>query len=129
MKKCYIELVAIVIALLMMSTVTAVPQINSKSLMNKINDVEQKRNFLEEKITVNFCNNIRPCGLIDLLIQLITLLIQLVFKIIQVVQDVIGLVNLIQNLIDALTNLFQLIQDLFELLQEIFNPEPLKSFQ
>ena len=128
MKKCYIELGAIVVALLMMSTVTAVQQTNGKSLMNKINDVEQKRNFLEEKITVNLGDNFRPCGLIDFLIQLITLLIQLVFKIIQVVQDVIGLVNLIQNLFDALTNLFQLIQDLFELIKEIFNPETLKNF-
>lgn len=124
MKKSYIELGAIVVALLMMSTVTAVPQTHSESVMNLVNEVEQKKNILEEKITENFLDNLEMGGLIDFLIQLITLIIQLVLKIIEIVQNAMGLVNLIQSLFDALTTLFQLIQDLIDLITNIFNPEP-----
>jgi hypothetical protein len=124
MKKCYIELGAIFVALLMMSTVTAVQQTKSESVINVVNNFEQKKDILETQITRNFLDNTKLGGLIDLLIQLITLLIQLVLKAVEVVQSVIGLVNMIQNLIDAFTTLFQLIQDLIDLIKDIFNPEP-----
>jgi len=123
MKKCYIELGAIFVALMMMSTVTAVQQTNSESVINIVNKVEQNRNILKAEITRNYLDNIKIGGIIDLLIQLITLIIQLVLKAVEIVQNVIGLVNMIQNLIDAFTTLFQLIQDLIDLVNNIFNPD------
>ena len=128
MKKYCIELGAIAIALLMMSTVTAVPQTHSKVVMDIVNEVEQNKDILEGKLTEIFLDTLKLGGIIDFLIQLITLIIQLVLKIVEIVQGIMGLVNLIQNLIDALTTLFQLVQSLIELIQEIFNPEPLLNF-
>jgi hypothetical protein len=123
MKKCYIEFGAIFVALLMMSTVTAVQQTNSESVINIVNKVEQNRVNLKAELTQNLLENTKLGGIIDILVQLITLLIQLVLKTVEVVQNVIGLVNMIQNLINAFTTLFQLIQDLIDLIQDIFNPE------
>ena len=128
MKKYCIELGAIAVALLMMSTATAVPQAHSKVVMDIVNEVEQNKDILEGKLTENFLDTLKLGGIIDFLIQLITLIIQLVLKIIEIVQGMMGLINLIQNLIDALTTLFQLVQSLIELIQEILNPEPLLNF-
>lgn len=128
MKKYYIELGAIVVALLMMSTVTAVPQTHSKVVMDIVDKIEQKKDVLEEKLTEIFLDDLKLGGIIDFLIQLIILIIQLVMKIIEIVQGIMGLINLIQNLIAALTTLFQLVQSLIELIQDIFNPEPLLDF-
>lgn len=128
MKKYYIELGAIVVALLMMSTVTAVPQTHSKVVMDIVDKIEQKKDVLEEKLTEIFLDDLKLSGIIDFLIQLIILIIQLVMKIIEIVQGIMGLINLIQNLIAALTTLFQLVQSLIELIQDIFNPEPLLDF-
>jgi len=128
MKKYYIELGAIVVALLMMSTVTAVPQTHGKVVMDIVDEIEQKKDVLEEKLTEIFLDDLKLGGIIDFLIQLIILIIQLVMKIIEIVQGIMGLINLIQNLIAALTTLFQLVQSLIELIQDIFNPEPLLDF-
>lgn len=128
MKKYYIELGAIVVALLMMSTVTAVPQTHSKVVMDIVDKIEQEKDVLEEKLTEIFLDDLKLGGIIDFLIQLIMLIIQLVMKIIEIVQGIMGLINLIQNLIAALTTLFQLVQSLIELIQDIFNPEPLLDF-
>ena len=128
MKKYCIELGAIAVALLMMSTATAVSQTNSKIVMDIVNEVEQNKDILEGKLTEIFLDNIKLDGIINLLIQLIILIIKLVLKIIEIVQGIMRLVNLIQNLIAALTTLFQLVQSLIELIQEIFNPEPLLNF-
>ena len=123
MKKYYIELGAIFVALLMMSTVTAVQQTHSESVINIVNNIEQKRDILKTEISRNALDNIRQAGLIDLLIQLITVIIQLVMKAVEVVQNIIGLADLIQNLINAFTTLIQLIQDLFDIINDILNPE------
>ena len=123
MKKLYIELGVIFVALLMMSTVTAVQQTHSESVINIVNTMEQKRDILKTEISRNALDNIRQAGFIDLLIQLITVIIQLVMKAVEVVQNIIGLADLIQNLIDAFTTLIQLIQDLFDIINDILNPD------
>jgi hypothetical protein len=123
MKKYYIELGAIFVALLMMSTVTAVQQTNSESEINILNKIEQNRINLKRELKINLIENSKIGGILDILVQLITLIIQLVLNAIDVVQNIIGLVNMIQNLINAFTTLFQLIQDLLDLINNIFNPE------
>jgi hypothetical protein len=126
MKKYYIEIGAILIALLLMSTVTAVPQTQSKPAMDIINDIEDKINLIESNELTNIINNVETGGIIELLIQLITVIIQFIIELIGIIQNIIGLVNLIETLIEAFTTLFQLIQDLIELIRSIFNPEQLK---
>ena len=121
MKKYFIELTAFFIALLMMSTVIAVPQIQSNSVMNIVNELEDNENYLNELTKINLFGNFKLDGLIELLIQLILLIIEFVSQIISVVQNIIGLANLIQNLINALSTLFQLIQQLIELIQQILS--------
>ena len=127
MKKYFIEIGAILIALLLMSTVTAVPQTQSKPAMEIINDIEDKINLIESNEISNIINNVETGGIIELLIQLITVIIQFIIELIGIIQNIIGLVNLIETLITAFTTLFQLIQDLIELIRSIFNPEQLIS--
>jgi len=127
MKKYFFELGAILIALLLMSTVTAVPQTQSKPAMDIINDIEDKINLIESNALTNIINNVESGGIIELLIQLITVIIQFIIELIGIIQNIIGLVNLIDTLIAAFTTLFQLIQDLIELIRSIFNPEQLIS--
>ena len=127
MKKYFIEIGAILIALLLMSTVTAVPQTQSKPAMEIINDIEDKINLIESNEISNIINNVETGGIIELLIQLITVIIQFIIELIGIIQNIIGLVNLIDTLIAAFTTLFQLIQDLIELIRSIFNPEQLIS--
>ena len=110
------------ISLLLISTVTAVPQTHSKPTMNLINSIEDKKNIIDFEPLNDILNNIKSGGIIDLLIQLITLIIQFVMEIITIIQNVMSLVNLVQNLIEAFTTLFQLIQDLIEIIKNIFNP-------
>ena len=121
MKKYFIELTAFFIALLMMSTVIAVPQIQSNSVMNIVNELEDNENYLNEFSKSNFLDRFKLDGIIELLIQLLLLIIEFVSQLISVVQNIIGLANLIQNLINALSTLFQLIQQLIELIQQILS--------
>jgi len=127
MKKYFMVIEAIFISLLLVSTVTAVPQAHSNPVMNLINDIEENKSIIDYNLFKNIINNVQSGGIIDLIIQLITLIIQFILEIIDVIQNIIGLVNLIQNLIDAFTTLFQLIQDLIEIIRNIFNPSSLTN--
>ena len=109
-------------ALLLISTVSAVPNTQSNSVMELINDLEDNKTIIEYEALINIIYNVQSGGIIDLLIQLITLIIQFILEIIDIIQNIMGLVNLVQSLIDAFTTLFQLIQDLIELIGNIFNP-------
>ena len=125
MKKYIIELGAIFTAIILMSTVTAVPKSQSDPAMNLINDIEEKINVLEIQNIKDFLNNVnvKTGGIIELLIQLIILIIQFVMELINFISSVISLVTLIQNLIEAVSTLFELFQNLIELIRSIFNPE------
>lgn len=122
MKKYFMGVGVFLISLLLISTVTAVPQTHSKPTMNLINSIEDKKNIIDFQPLNNILNNIKSGGIIDLLIQLITLIVQFVMEIITIIQNIMSLVNLVQNLIEAFTTLFQLIQDLIEIIKNIFNP-------
>ena len=124
MKKCVITLGAIVVALLMMSTVTAVPQTHSTSIMDKVNVVEDKKAFIEEIMSENLLEKLSLDGLIDLLIQLIMLMIELITTIVGIIGSITTLIELIQYILDAIPLIMQLINDLLDLIGQIFNPEP-----
>ena len=125
MKKYFIELGAIFISLLLITTVTAVPQTHSKPVMDLIDTIENKIDNMGFENYKNILNNVQSGGIIDLLIQLVILIIQFIMELVGFISNVISLVTLIQNLIDAVTTLFQLIQDLIEIISNIFNPDQL----
>lgn len=122
MKKYFIEIGSFFIALILMSTVTAVPQAQSQPTMDLINSIEEQYNLIESNYLIDILNIVEPGGIIDLIIQLIILIIQFVMEIIDFISNVMSLFTLIQNLIEAITTLFQLFQDLIELIRSIFNP-------
>lgn len=131
MKKYFISIGTFFISLMLISTVTAVPNNQSEPVMNVINDIEDKKNFIDNDISFDNLININPDGItggiFDLLIQLIRLIIELVMELISVIQNIISLVNLISSLINAFNTLFQLIQELIALLGNIFNPSQVKN--
>ena len=126
MKKHFIEILAILISFLIMSTVIAVPQAHSTTIMKNVKELEINDEYVNNILNINLIKKLKLDGIIELLIQLILLIIEFVSQLITIIQNIIGLVNLIQNLITALSTLFVLIQQLVELIQNIFNPQFIK---
>jgi len=118
MKKNLILLGAIAVILLMVSTVTAVPQAHSTPLMKTVSEIEQKRAILED---ISF--NIQPGGIIDIIIALIQFLIDLITGMIQFITNLLQIGNLILALIDAITALISIITQFIEWILDLFNPE------
>lgn len=127
MKKYFICIGTFFIALLLISTATAIPQAHSNSVMNLIDDLEENKKIIESEKLNNIISNVISVGIIELLIQLIMLIIEFIMEIINLIQNISSLVNLIQNIIDAFSTLFQLIQDLIELIRNIFNPSQITN--
>ena len=126
MKKSIIVLAAIAVALLMASTVTAVPQVHSTPVMKIVNEVEQKKTFFEEKIegfSEKIALDVEPEGIIDTIIALIQFLIDLILGIIQFITNLMQLGNLILALINAINALIDIITQFIEWIMGILNPE------
>jgi phage-related protein len=141
---------AIIIGLLMISSATAVPKVNSDPLMDIITDIEKNKQLIEEnisnktldlktresinllinKIKDTICNitpNPKLGGLIDLLIKIIQFLITFIQQLISVISAIYNIVELIYTLITVLSTLYNLILQLIQFIQDILNPQPLKS--
>ena len=129
MKKNYVIIGAIAVVLLMVSTVTAVPQVHSKPIMEIVNEVEQKKTIINGKIGVfsnklgNKMKNIEPAGIITWLINLITSMLELIRKIINFISSIMQLAELIITLIDLITTFYETIMQFIEWIQGILNPE------
>lgn len=120
MKKFFTYFGVIFIALFMVSTVTAVTQMNSNPIMDKIDSIEENKLFIEEKISeINI--DVENGGLIDFIIQIIQWLIDLVQDIINLVLEIFDLVYLIEYLIELSSSLFTVIMDLINLILGFFN--------
>jgi hypothetical protein len=105
----------------MISTVTAVPQANGNPLMDKINEIEEGKRIIDNKIaSINL--DAESGGLIDLLIQIIQWLIALVQQIINIILEIFHLVDLIEYLINLIVSLFELIMALINFIIDIFTP-------
>ena len=138
---------AILIGLLMVSSATAVPKVNSDPLMNKINEIEKNKKIIEENIN-NKTLDLKTIGSINLLIKniketihdlmldiksaglilkIIQWLISLIQKILTLINDLTNLVQLINNLLTAIVNLYNLIIKLIDFIKSIFTPKILKS--
>jgi hypothetical protein len=141
---------AIIIGLLMVSSTTAVPKLNSDPLMNKINEIEKTKKIIEENIknktpdlktqrSINLLINkikdtiyditlnLTPGGLIDLLIKIIQWMISVVQNLINLVNKIIDLVDIIHTLVNLIGNLIELIKELINLIIDIFTPGISKS--
>ena len=129
MKKCLTILGAFASILLVISTVTAVPQVHSEPTMKVVDNIERVRIFLEEESETctedltKTSMNAQPKGLIDTIIALIRLIIKLLNSIIQLILNIMILGNLILSLIDIITTLIDVLTQFIEWLQDLFNPE------
>ena len=147
MKKIFVTTCgAIIIGLLMISSATAVPKVNSDPLMDKINEIEKNKKIIEENI-YNKTLDLKTRGSINLLIilikdtiyditlnlkagliiQIIQWLISLIQKIVDLITGIINLVQLIYNLINLIINLYELIIKLINFIQDILTPKILVS--
>jgi len=142
---------ALIIGLLMISSATAVPKVNSDPLMNKINEIEKNKKIIEENIN-NKTLDLKTKGSINLLIKtikdniyditldfkargfiinllnkIIQWLISVVQNLINLIQNIIDLVNIIYTLVNLIGTLFELITELINLIKDIFTPQILKS--
>ena len=132
MKKSIIGLVTIAVALLMISTATAVPQVHSEPAMKIVNDVEQNKTFFEEKIegfSEKIALDVEPEGIITWLINLITSLLEFIRKIINFISSIIELAELIVTLIDLITTFYETVMQFIEWIQGILNPESFGIFE
>lgn len=139
---------AIVIGLLIVSSATAVPKVNSDPLMNIIGDIEKNTKIIEESISdktldlktpepinllikkikdtiYRITPNLGIGDLIDLIIKIIQSLITFIQKLIQVLTLIFNLVDLIYTLVTIITQLIQIIIALIEFIKNLFNPQPL----
>ena len=135
MKKGFIILLTLVNILFVVSTVTAVPQVQSEPMMKVVKNIEQQRTYIEEKsetcvqdfTKISF--KVQPKGIIDTLIALLKFLINLLNSIIQFLLEIITLGTLILALIEAITTLIDVIMQFIDWLMEIFNPEGFRVMQ
>ncbi|OYT28403.1 hypothetical protein B6U98_04905 [Thermoplasmatales archaeon ex4572_165] len=120
MRKIILILGALLTSCIMLSTVTALPQTNSKPVMDYIQEIEERSN----SITEGFLDASIPDqnGIIDLIKQLVLLIIQFVLNLIDIIRDLIGLVSLIEYLINLITVLFNAVMNLIEAILNLFNP-------
>ncbi len=141
---------AIIVGLLMTSSATAVPKVNSDPLMDIITDIEKNKQLLEENINnktidlktkksinqlinkikntfYNITPNLKLGGLIDLLIKIIQWLITFIQQLISVISAIYNIIELIYTLVTVLYTLYNLILQLIEFIQDILNPEPSKT--
>lgn len=121
MNKIYSYVGVFFIIFFMVSTVTAIPKINSDPLMDRIYKIEQKQLNLSEKISEIYIN-LEKGGLIDLLTKIIQWLIDLVEETINLVLEIFNLVEIIGYLIDLISSLLNAIMELIDRIFEIFNP-------
>jgi hypothetical protein len=141
---------AIIVGLLMISSATAVPKVNSDPLMDIVTAIEKNKQLVEENISnktfdlrtresinllinkikdsiYSITPNVKLGGLIDFLIKLIQWLITFIQQLISVINAIYNIVELIYTLITTLFTLYDLIIKLIEFIQDILNPQPLRS--
>ncbi|PNX48801.1 MAG: hypothetical protein BV457_02965 [Thermoplasmata archaeon M9B1D] len=129
MKKSIIIFGAIFIILLMVSNATAVPQSYGKTIVNNINNTNQRILLLEETLELNIekvndvLYNVQSKGLFENLLALIQFLIDLIGKIINFIKAVMQIGQLIITLINLVKALINVINQFIEWLQGLINPE------
>jgi hypothetical protein len=141
---------AIVIGLLMVSSATAVPKVNSDPLMNIITEIEQNTKIIKESISdktldlktqgsINLLikkikdsisdksSKLGIGNLWDLLIQIIQWLITFLQKLINLVSLIANLAQLIYNLVTIIVNIYNIIIQIINFIKNLLNPQPLTT--
>jgi hypothetical protein len=121
----------------LVSAATAVPQIQGKHIIQKLEGIQQQKEILEGKGTQireqleNFFKEKSPLptGIIEWLIQLILLLIRIVEAMIQFILDVMELGALIEYLIERILILIDLIIQFIEWILNLFTPDKIVSVE
>ena len=112
---------AIFSVFLMISTVSAVPKINSDPLMDKIKEIEEYKKTIDEKVS-DLTLNVESGGIIDIIRQIIQWLIDFVRELIVLVLQAFKLVELIKYLIGLLVALYELIMVVVNYILDLFSP-------
>ncbi len=124
MKKTIIVIGAFLISLLLVSTVTAVPQTQSKPSMDIIEKIEHKKSVTETlQNKIDSITSFQKTGLIDWIVQLLTAILNLIQALIQFVMDLFNIVNLINAIISAINQLINLIVQFINAIIAIFTPD------
>ena len=135
MKKLLIIFAAIFIIFLLVSNATAIPQINSEPIMNKVSDTKKQISLIEDKLkfyngkidNINF--NIYPKGIFDFLIAILNFLIDLINSIIDFIMEFMELGALILAFISALRSLINVINQFIDWIQDLFDNAVTPTFQ
>ncbi len=123
MKKNILVIGVVFTSLLMISTVTAVPQTHSKPAMNTIEQIEERRSLvetLEHKMSLG--NDFQANGIIDWLIQLLSTILDFIQTLIAFVLELFQIVNLVNAIISAINQLIDLITQLIQAINDIITP-------
>jgi hypothetical protein len=110
----------------MISTVSAVPKVNSDPLMDKIQEFEEIERQINEKLDI-LKLEVESGGIIDLIIQIIEWLIDIVQQLISVIGRVFQLVELITYLITLIARLYELIMAVIDYILNLFSPSLIRS--
>ena len=121
MKRIYLIIFSFFTVSLLLSTVSAVPKVNSDPLMDKIDYIEETFNFLDKE-TKCFLSDIENGGIIDFLKQIIQWIIGIVEQLISIVLELFGLIELIEYLFSLVMTLYEMILDLIDFILNIFSP-------
>jgi len=125
MKRIFLILWSIFTALLMISTVSAVPKVNSDPIMDKIDVIEEYKKLIDEEVN-DMLLDVETGGLIDILIQLIQWIINFVQQLISLILQIFGLVDLIEYLINLIVTLYEVIMAFIDFILSIFTPNGMK---
>ena len=117
MKKTFIMLGTLSVVFLMVSIATAVPQTQSRPVMEAIQSLEDAEQKLDNT-TLHELLNPQSTGFFDKLFEFIKLLIQLIMNIATIVQSVLSIIALIKAIFSAIQLVMQLIQQIIELFQD-----------
>jgi len=141
---------AIVIGLLMISSATAVPKVNSDPIMNIITEIEKNKIIIEEELSsktldlntkgsisllvkrikdtvYGITSTLKIGDLIDLLIKIIQWLITFIQKLVNLISLIANLAELIYTLVNIVMTLYNLILEIIDIINGFFNPGTLKS--
>jgi len=129
MKRSLIVTSTLAIIVIMVSTVTAVPQIQGTSTLNIINNIENNKSEMEnniEKIVEKVENNplyaslrINISGLIDFLIRLI----EFILRISGIIASILNTINFIYSIVSQLNYFISTIIQILEWLDGFLNPQ------
>jgi phage-related protein len=146
MKKYIIMSVSLAAIFLMISTVSAVPQVQSQFTLKRLNKSEEIQRLIDQRIkSLEEIKNkdqlmknnyeealelikiyILDIGMLgpflDWLINLINSIINLIQTLIDFISDLLSLANLIDLLIESIQQLISMVQQLIQWIIDLFNP-------